>query len=522
MYCASGSPGLTDARTGYGSLVSAPEVHQEIERKLDVSARFRLPALPGSTALPHLVLTAIYYDTADLRLARHRITMRRRTGGGDDGWHVKLPHIGDDVTRDEVHLPLDTPGEPPGAFVDLVLGFTRGATLAPVATLRNERRPMALVDGDGRALAELTDDHVAVIRDGKVVARFREVEVEAAPGRTVADLEPIVSLLLAAGAREASFASKAVRALGPRAQRPPDVGNAPFVDAGSSAADVLRAHLVQQVAALQWHDLGVRRGVPDSVHQMRVAIRHLRSTLRVFETLFVEPWAKALRDDLGVLAGRLSPARDAEVQHQRLHDAVRGRGADAARRAIDRTFARRAATLQDGLTEALRSVEYLALLDHLVAAAAKPRFTRTASGPAADVLTDPVAEAWRQLAEAVDDLHRKGPDAPWHRARILAKRVRYATEAVAPACGDDATRFAKRLSKVTELLGRHQDASMTGEAAAALANHPRLDPDAARAFRRVHKAARVEVRATREKFLGRWPKLAHTRHRRWLRQRTSR
>ena len=50
-------------------------------------------------------LEAVYHDTADLRLAREGITLRRRTGGSDAGWHLKLPVSGSDA-RDEVRLPL--------------------------------------------------------------------------------------------------------------------------------------------------------------------------------------------------------------------------------------------------------------------------------------------------------------------------------------------------------------------------------------------------------------------------------
>ncbi len=55
-------------------------------------------------------LAATYYDTDDLRLIGSRITLRRRTGGDDAGWHIKLPVGGD--TRREVHFPLDLPGHP--------------------------------------------------------------------------------------------------------------------------------------------------------------------------------------------------------------------------------------------------------------------------------------------------------------------------------------------------------------------------------------------------------------------------
>lgn len=195
---------------------------EEIERKFEVPDGWAIPPLDAAGAVASmqrggaLTLTAVYYDTADLRLARQQITLRRRTGGHDDGWHLKLP-TGHEHTRTEIHLPLNTPGEPPDELVRMVIGHTAGAPLTVVATLVNRRRPIALVARDGAPLAEITDDQVTVERDGRVVETFREVEVEAAPGRTLADLKPVVAALLASGARPSSFASKAVRALGPAA-----------------------------------------------------------------------------------------------------------------------------------------------------------------------------------------------------------------------------------------------------------------------------------------------------------------
>lgn len=195
---------------------------EEIERKFEVPGGWTIPPLDAAGVVASmqrggaLTLTAVYYDTADLRLARQHITLRRRTGGHDDGWHLKLP-TGHEHTRAEIHLPLHTPGEPPDELVRMVIGHTHGAPLAAVATLVNQRRPTALVAHDGAPLAEITDDQVTVERDGRVVESFREVEVEAAPGRTLADLAPVVAALLDSGARPSSFASKAVRALGPAA-----------------------------------------------------------------------------------------------------------------------------------------------------------------------------------------------------------------------------------------------------------------------------------------------------------------
>jgi hypothetical protein len=71
--------------------------HHEIENKLDVDAGFVLPdltGLPGVSAVGDAEiqeLEAVYLDSDDLRLARHGTTFRRRTGGTDAGWHLKLP-----------------------------------------------------------------------------------------------------------------------------------------------------------------------------------------------------------------------------------------------------------------------------------------------------------------------------------------------------------------------------------------------------------------------------------------------
>src|SRR6058998_3299158 len=83
--------------------------HRETERKYDPRQAAALPALhgvDGVSAMRQAVqheLSAVYFDTAELDLARHGITVRRRTGGDDAGWHLKLPAGAD--TRTEVRLP---------------------------------------------------------------------------------------------------------------------------------------------------------------------------------------------------------------------------------------------------------------------------------------------------------------------------------------------------------------------------------------------------------------------------------
>jgi len=90
--------------------MSGPDSSLEIERKYAVDAGFVVPDLsvvPGVAAVtgPRTYhLTAVYHDTPGQRLAAARITLRRRTGGTDAGWHLKLP-AGAGARR-EVHAPL--------------------------------------------------------------------------------------------------------------------------------------------------------------------------------------------------------------------------------------------------------------------------------------------------------------------------------------------------------------------------------------------------------------------------------
>jgi len=135
----------------------------EIEQKFDVDTGFERPSFAGlagvSEAAPELYhLSATYFDTADGRLAASKITLRRRTGGTDEGWHLKLP-AGAGARR-EVHAPLgpDRPGEPgerrvPEVLAARVADVTGGQPLAPIAVLNTERTVVTLRGDDGQTVA---------------------------------------------------------------------------------------------------------------------------------------------------------------------------------------------------------------------------------------------------------------------------------------------------------------------------------------------------------------------------------
>jgi inorganic triphosphatase YgiF len=191
--------------------------HLEIEQKFDVETGFERPcfgSLAGVTAAEPVQyhLSATYFDTADQRLAASKITLRRRTGGTDAGWHLKLP-AGAGARR-EVHAPLGAGDEPvPGELAARVAEVTAGQPLAPIARLDTERTVVSLVAHDDRVLAEVADDRVTARRlpDGEPL-RWREVEVEVPEADP--DLQRAAAdLLLAAGARPAGHGSKLARVL---------------------------------------------------------------------------------------------------------------------------------------------------------------------------------------------------------------------------------------------------------------------------------------------------------------------
>ena len=209
-----------------------PQRYTEIETKLEIADGTMLPRLTGQKTLaavglvgaaPVVVhdLDAVYYDTEHLDLLRSKLTLRRRTGGDDAGWHLKLPGSG--RGRTEVRLPLAASTEAvPVELADLVRGAARGRPLVPVARLENRRTVRTLLDRDDQPLIEVADDAVTAtpLRPaGGDRQQWRELEVEIVGG-TAEQLAATVALLRSGGAEPASTASKVGRALPLPAIRP--------------------------------------------------------------------------------------------------------------------------------------------------------------------------------------------------------------------------------------------------------------------------------------------------------------
>jgi hypothetical protein len=202
----------------------------ETEHKYDVDPDFDIPDLGelavglGVTAPAVHQLAATYFDTPDLRLAAAGVTLRRRTGGSDAGWHLKLPVA--PGTRRELHVPLGPDAEAvPGSLAARVTAWTGGQPLRVIAILETTRTVRRITGPAGQDLAEVADDLVVGRRpdpdgaDGASLT-WREVEVELISG-TPAILAAAGARLRSAGARPSSSASKLSRLLRTAATPPP-------------------------------------------------------------------------------------------------------------------------------------------------------------------------------------------------------------------------------------------------------------------------------------------------------------
>jgi inorganic triphosphatase YgiF len=185
------------------------KIATEVECKLEVSPDFAVPDLGGIRRVvgvsepEEYLLEATYFDTADLRLARARHTLRRRTGGPDAGWHLKRPAGSD---REEIRLPLGRATRTvPADIRPMTAAITRGRALVPVARLTTRRSTVRLLDRDGQVLAEISDDHVSAVAlfEDAVPDEWREIEVELVGGRRSL-LADVVQRLTGAGAAPAT------------------------------------------------------------------------------------------------------------------------------------------------------------------------------------------------------------------------------------------------------------------------------------------------------------------------------
>ena len=243
-----------------------------------------------------------------------------------------------------------------------------------------------------------------------------------------------------------------------------------------TAATLLLDRLREQQAAVTAAETAVRAGEPEGVHDLRVALRRLRSALATFRPLVDPDVTEPLRDELRWAAGRLGGARDAEVVAERILSLLDEVAGDAPHEVVHRLRARVAAETEverDVVGETLDSPRYAAALALLDATVAQPPWTPKAERGARRTARRRVLRDSRRvlgLAEhawATEDPEQRS--LLLHEVRKAAKRLRYAAETAEPVLGTSARRVAAAASRVQSTLGDHHDDVVTRAALRRLA-----------------------------------------------------
>lgn len=448
----------------------------EAERKFDADASTPLPALHTIDGIENVseptdhTLVAVYFDTRQLALSARGITLRRRTGGIDAGWHLKLPHS--PGKRTEIQAPLGEAESVPVDLMDRVLAYTRGHALAPIATLTTQRTSYALYGAGGARVADFVDDHVqakVTLGETRELA-WREWEVElAAAGDANGDalLETVTGHLADAGARPSDRSSKLATALGD--SMPPATVTHPDTSGRAGAAVVpILNYLDAQVASLLLEDAHVRQGRDDSVHQLRSMTRRIRSILHTYRKLFEAAPVEDLENQLKSLAKTLGRYRDVEVLHERLRNDLNELPGKLVLgplvEDLDQRMEVRADAAMAAIRTRLNSPRYFRLLDQLEAFIDSPPVSPQGNQEARKTTAKLVNKAAKRLGKRHDAAVRAavGPqrDTAFHEVRKSAKKLRFAASAVESVHGKDAARLGEAAHAIQSILGDHQDSAM--------------------------------------------------------------
>jgi CHAD domain-containing protein len=202
---------------------------------------------------------------------------------------------------------------------------------------------------------------------------------------------------------------------------------------------------------------GARR--PEALHQMRVALRRLRTAMKLFEPVVADDAFARLNDEIHWLAGELDLGRDTDVLIEetfrpgarRLHEQTGMSG-------LGERLLRTRTKAYDRVIEVLGQPRHLGLVLDMAAwidcgrwaDPADPRHGPLADRPAEDMAREGLAKLRRQIKKRGKKLKTLDPERR-HKLRIRAKRLRYGLEFFAGLYEDDRDRLQAMLKALKGL-----------------------------------------------------------------------
>ncbi|MCW2805367.1 MAG: hypothetical protein QOF52_1592 [Propionibacteriaceae bacterium] len=445
-------------------------VVEEREDKFKVAKGWALPELvrfvpPGGRVREAVQqLDSRYFDTADGALRSLGITLRRRKDDGEVGWQLKVPN---GSARHELQSRSQSESIP-RSLADALAGLRDDQELAPVADIATMRRAHRVEDESGGLLFEIADDEVSATTPGQETTPhgWREVEVELGPAGSKKILKRVRQWLQKAGAKLDTGGTKLDHALALAADPAPGRAtverSTELPGKPGTLGALVAGYLAAQCDVIAVNDIGLRTGAP-LVHATRVAVRRLRSTLRVFDDLIGADASAALEPELVWYAELLGKVRDCDILEKRLADRLAELPAEQVlgpvAGQIQRVLSVERKEASDRLAEGMASERYRNLLGSLRTWHTAPPLTAAAGanlGKAAGYVRTARRKAEKRLANAGDDVEQ------FHRARKAMKRLRYAAE-ISDHAVPKAGKIARRAKRLQTLLGDHQDAVVAAQ-----------------------------------------------------------
>lgn len=232
----------------------------------------------------------------------------------------------------------------------------------------------------------------------------------------------------------------------------------------STAREVIADYLTEQCTVIIDSEAALRAG-ENVIHTTRVAVRRLRSTIRVFAEFFDPSEATRLEEELVWWAGLLGKVRDMDILTQRQQALIAELPPEVILGPVESTIQMELAAQRkqamDELLEALNSERYRKLIGMAHRWQSDPPFTAAADASADSIgsaIKKAKTKANKRLARAVAARRAEdSADEMFHRARKASKRHRYAVEAASPVWGSKAGKIISQRKDLQDVLGNFQD-----------------------------------------------------------------
>ncbi len=451
--------------------------HQEIEWQFEAADLEPVeswleehPSDSGLALIPGVTkeLTDTYYDTEDWRFYRAGYALRvRRDGKSAEATMKSLtPAEGALRRRREISVSLRSGGaktlkKASGPVGEHLRRLAGARDLRPLFEVRTCRRtfalhPESLSEKDASA-GELALDESEISGDGGAPTRLSRVEVEVGTDAELHDavVEFVDGLRDALGLRptETSKFEAGLSAAGLSPAVAPDFGPTE-TEASSSVGEVAFTILRRHFAAMLAHEPGVRLGEdPEELHDMRVATRRLRATLKLYADALPRR-AERFERDLRYVAGALGEARDLDVHLERLAEEASRNG--GVLEEVVAVLEKRQDEARRRMLEVLDSSRYERFVSDFSGTLRRGR-SPAPTGPILEAAPDLVGRRYKKVRKAADALAEDSPPEDFHELRKKGKRLRYALEPLQEIYGKPAQKMVELLKKIQDDLGEHQD-----------------------------------------------------------------